>query len=344
MDCMLCPARVRCGGIRNLCGRGRANGDGTCTRCESDPLLRMDVRQAVIKQLGGLDLDWPRAVRHPQIPELPAHLPVMVQAYPDRVDIPWVALHGARLFGLSGERLTPKHHRPLREVYRLGPKTRIAIEFYVDDRVLEGLWRNRSLVVAQLRALEADLVLTPNFSVWSSDARMSQLINIRRAAIYYHSLAEAGVLAIPDISFYFFEPDGRLWAEWVNRNREVKAVSLFCGGKKIHASRRALRETLEDIALLHNAVRDDVTFVLGGVHSPERLAAYRDAAPGRRLVFCNGMAYALAQRRKVLGYPASAPVAMSSRDCFLNNCAFNDAAVQQVLEQGQSRAERKEAA
>jgi hypothetical protein len=344
MDCSSCPARVRCGGIRNFCGGGHTGPDGTCSRCENDPLLRMEVRQAIIKQLGGLDLDWPRTVKHPQVPELPAHLPVIVQAYADRVDVPWVALHGARLFGLSGERLTPKHHRPLREVYRLGPRTRIAIEFYVDDRVLEGLWRNRSLVVAQLRELEADLVLTPNFSVWSSDSRMSQLVNIRRAAIYYHSLVEAGVPAIPDIGFYFFEPDGRLWAEWVNRNRDVQAVSMFCGGKKIHASRRALRETLEDIALFHQAVRPDVTFVLGGVHSAARLAAYRQAAPGRRLVFCNGMAYALAQRRKALGQPGRGPVALSSRDCFLRNIQFNNRAYEQALKPGPFSGDGKEAA
>lgn len=328
---------VRCGGIKNFCGRGRTSADGTCTQCASDPLLRMDVRQAVVKRLGGLDLDWPRPVQHPRVPELPAHIPVMVQAYADPVDIPWVGLHGARLFGLAGERLTPKHHRPLREVYRLGPTTRIAIEFYVDDRVLEGLWRNRSLVISQLRQLEVDLVLTPNFSVWLSDSRFGHLIAIRRSALYYYSLVEAGVRAIPDISFYFYEPDGRLWAEWVNRNRDVQAVSLFCGGKKIHASARALRETLEDIALFHKAVRPDVTFVIGGVHSPQRLAAYRQAAPGRRLVFCNGMAYALAQRRKLLGQPTSAPAALSSRDCFLANTAFNDRVCEQVLQQAPSR-------
>lgn len=291
----------------------------------------MDVRQEVVKQLGGLGLDWPRPTRHPRIPDLPSHLPVMVQAYADPVGIPWVALHGARLFGISGERLTPKHHRPLREVYRLGPTTRIAIEFYVDDRVLEGLWRNRPLVVAQLRQLDVDLVLTPNFSVWESDPRISQLINIRRAAIYYHALVEAGVPAVPDISFYFFEPDGRLWAEWVNRNPAVRAVSLFCGGKKIHASRRALRETLEDVALFHQSVRPDVTFILGGVHSPERVMAYRRAALGRRLVFCNGMAYALAQRRKVLDQPAHGPMPLSSRDCFLRNTDFNDRVARKEL-------------
>ncbi len=319
--------------MRNFCGQGVSTADGSCGRCGDNPLLQMNAREAVVRHLGGLDLDWPRPVRHPQLPELPAHLPVLVQAYADPVDIPWVALHGARLFGLTGERLTPKHHRPLREVYRLAPTTRLAVEFYVDDRVLEGLWRNRMLVIAQLRQLQVDLVLTPNFSVWATDMRFIHLINIRRAAIFYYLLVEAGVQAVPDISFYFFEPDGRLWADWVNGHPEVQAVSLFCGGKKIHASKRALRETVEDIALFHRAVRPDVTFILGGVHAPERLAAYCQAAPGRRLVFCNGMAYALAQRRKVLG--AHAPVARSARDCFLLNCAHNDRTYRQILKQAE---------
>jgi len=101
-------------------------------------------------------------------------------------------------------------------------------------------------------------------------------------------------------------------------------VSIFCGGRKIHAERRALRETVEDIALFHRAVRPGVTFVLGGVHAPERLAALRNATPGRRLVICNGMAYALAQRRRLLDRSQDRSTARSARECFVRNCDFND--------------------
>ncbi len=238
---------------------------------------------------------------------------------------------GPDSLGVGGEQLTPKHYRPLREAYRLAPTTRIALELYVEDRVLEGLWRNRPAVVEQIRGLGADLVLTPNYSVWVSDVRFAHLVNIRRAAVYYHELVEAGVPAVPDVSFYYWEPDGRLWAEWINREHEVQAVSLFCGGRKIHASKRALRESVQDIGILHRAVRPDVAFIIGGVHAPERLAAYRRAAPGRRLAFCNGMAYALAQRRRLL---FEAPLAArSARECFLLNCGHNDRMYRQLLEE-----------
>ena len=36
-----------------------------------------------------------RPVQHPDLPELPDHLPVLVQAYPELVDLGWVALHGS---------------------------------------------------------------------------------------------------------------------------------------------------------------------------------------------------------------------------------------------------------
>src|SRR5262249_17268722 len=90
---------------------------------------------------------------------------------------------------------------------------------------------------------------------------------------------EAGLPAIPDVGFSRFEPDGRLWADWVNGQPDVRAVSVYCGGRKIHAERRAHRETVEDLALLHRATRPEVAFVLGGVHAPERLADYRRAPP-----------------------------------------------------------------
>jgi hypothetical protein len=98
-------------------------GQRRCQDCTGSALLDMDVRRAVVAHLGGLDLDWPRPVRQQRPAGLPVHLPVLVRAYADPVDVPWVAIHGSRLLGTGG-RVTPKHRqRPLREVYRLGPAT-----------------------------------------------------------------------------------------------------------------------------------------------------------------------------------------------------------------------------
>jgi len=254
----------------------------------------------------------------------------LVQAYADPVDVPWVALHGGRVFGTAGRWITRKHRRPVREVYRLGPDTKVALQMYVEDRVLEGFWVARRRIIAELAGMGFDLVLTPNFSVWRAASRWDQIVQQRRSIAVYHELVEAGVRAVPDIGFSFFEPDGRLWADWINSQPDLQAVSIFCGGRKIHAEVRAHRETVEDIALLHGAVRPDVTFILGGIHSLERLIDYRRAAPRRHLVICNGMAYGLAQRRRLLARGHD-QVARSARECFLVNCAENDRAYESVL-------------
>jgi hypothetical protein len=290
----------------------------------------METRRVVIDRLGGLDFAWPRPVQHHQVRDLPLHLPVLVQGYADRVDLAWVALHAGRVFGVTGQALTPKHRAPLREVYRLAPSTKLALELYVEDRVLEGFWVNRKSLIASLSDLGFDLILAPSYSVWYDHSRFEQLVQQRRAFIIYHELLEAGLPAIPDVGWSFFEPDGRRWADWINSQPHLQAVSLFCDGRKVHASRRALRETIEDIALFHQAVQPDVAFVLGGVHAPERLAAYRRAAPGRRLTICNGMAYALAQRRRRLG-GGDARVSWSARECFLHNCAYNERCYAEIL-------------
>ncbi len=290
----------------------------------------MEVRRAVMDHLGGLDFTWPRPVEHHPANSLPLHLPVLVQAYADQVDIPWVALHAGRVLGVTGRAPTPKHRRPLREVYRLAPTTKLALEFYVEDRVLEGFWANRRSIIEALTGLGFDLILGPSFSVWYDHSRFEQLVQQRRAFIAYHEFLEAGLPAIPDVGWSLFEPDGRRWAGWINSQPRLRAVSLFCDGRKVHASRRALRETVEDIALFHRAVRPDVAFMLGGVHAPERLAAYRHAAPGRRLTICNGMAYALAQRRRRLGC-GDERIARSARECFLHNCAHNDRTYAEIL-------------
>ncbi len=167
LNCQLCPARARCGARSNFCRLG------ACADCATNQLMRMDVRRSIIDHLGGLDLTWPHSVDHPALPNLPDHLPVLVQAYADEVDLPWVALHGGRVFGAAGRWITPKHRRPLRDVYRLGPKTKLALELYVEDRVLEGIWAARRDLLSQLPAMGFDLVLTPNFSVWRDHSRSS---------------------------------------------------------------------------------------------------------------------------------------------------------------------------
>ena len=285
--------------------------------------------RAVVAPLGGPVGDGPRSVHHHPGSAVPRHLPVLVQAYADPVDLPWIALHAGRVFGLTGASVTPKHRRPLREVYRLAPETRLALQFYVEDRVLEGVWAHRRHLIPRLREMGFDLILAPNFSVWRDHSRFEQLVQQRRSFAFYHELREAGLPAIPDVGWSLFVPDGRLWAEWINDQRNLAAISIFCGGRKIHAERRAFRETVEDLALFHQAVRANVAFVLGGVHAPERLRALRQVMPGRRLSICNGMAYALAQRRKLLdpGFRA----ARSARECFIRNCAFNERVYAEVL-------------
>ena len=320
-----------------MAGRHRAHGaQAGCAHCDTNPLLRTDIRRAVIDQLGGLDFVWPRPVQHLQIADLPLHLPVLVQAYADQIDLPWVALHAGRVLGVTGHGLTPKHRAPLREVYRLAPSTKLALEFYVEDRVLEGFWANRHSIIASFSRLGFDLILSPSYSVWYDHSRFEQLVQQRRAFIVYHELLEAGLPTIPDVGWSLFEPDGRRWADWINSQPQLQMVSIFCDGRKVHASRRALRETIEDIALFHRAVRPEVAFVLGGVHAPERLAAYRRVAPGRRLTICNGMAYARAQRRRRLG-GEDRTIAWSARDHFLHNCAYNDRTYAEILNDTDAR-------
>jgi len=51
LNCALCPARARCGGVRNFCGQGVPMGDSSCTRCVGNSLLDMSVREAVVRHL-----------------------------------------------------------------------------------------------------------------------------------------------------------------------------------------------------------------------------------------------------------------------------------------------------
>src|SRR5260370_6453295 len=105
VHCDACPAAARCGKKPNFCLRGR------CEDC-ADTERMMAERRSVVEHLGGLDLRGSRLVRHPALPELPAHLPGLVQGYAAPLHVPWVALHGRPVFGTAGRWVTPTHRLP----------------------------------------------------------------------------------------------------------------------------------------------------------------------------------------------------------------------------------------
>ena len=55
--CDACPAAAKCGKKPNFCLRGR------CEDC-ADLDRTMAARRQVFEHLGGLDISWPRPVRH----------------------------------------------------------------------------------------------------------------------------------------------------------------------------------------------------------------------------------------------------------------------------------------
>ena len=138
LTCEVCPAASPCGKVCNFCmaGRHRAHGENAgCARCDTNPLLRMDIRRAVIDELGGLDFVWPRPVQHLQVGDLPLHLPVLVQAYAAKIDLPWVALPAGQVLGVPGPGWLPQTPTPRPPQNRLMVETPINTGLQWDELI-----------------------------------------------------------------------------------------------------------------------------------------------------------------------------------------------------------------
>src|SRR5690242_4821331 len=110
LDCARCPALARCGGTSNLCL--------LCDDCEEHPLLQMEVRRAVMEQLGGLDLSWPRPITHHPVDDLPPHLlapNVSVWRSDSRLLVTWnqVAVAGPRQLARACSRCGTAAYQPV---------------------------------------------------------------------------------------------------------------------------------------------------------------------------------------------------------------------------------------
>lgn len=218
-DCGTCRFFMDlCPGCPEEC-RASACSDGQCTRCDYLCPGRPGAI-AFLNSMGGPEFPVLKGRKVKWPGEVPQLLPAVATRFtkmPAPGQLPWVAMNAARMvisraYDTGGLR---RNNGTMREFARIHKDTRMALHMYIPDPPLEAFWRTREKIYPSLR--EFDLVIAPNFSVYSDSPRLEHLINMKRSILVYSEMLSAGIKAVPDISWGSYVDLDR-WASYIMEN------------------------------------------------------------------------------------------------------------------------------
>ena len=251
---------------------------------------------------------------------LPHMIPIVPDRLTEKMKFDVVGIHGANFFTSNGENVARIYRKKgIQDALNLENEPENVLEFYVKDRTLEGFWDNRKEIYKQLAEFRWKAIISPNFSVYEDAPRMDHLYNIKRSTIIYNEMLDAGLPAIPDIS-WFNVIDLEQWAKEISAKRVKHIAFSFqvvgTGGRAantyIHYA-AGFRYLLEHIP-------SDVNIILAGIVSPNRLENVLDGTSCNFSVL-NQSAY-IHSRRGRLSESNLSPPEMTKNQIFLRNIAF----------------------
>lgn len=226
----------------------------------------------------------------------PINLTEIIPVIPDRnviTECPYdiIGVHGETFFTSNGENIA--------KVYRnngLQIKGKEGVlEFYVKDRILEGVWDNRKELYRQLKGFPWRAIISPNFSVYEDTPRIDHLRNIERSTIMFDELVENNLPAVPDIS-WFNANDLDRWTEEINtRNIKTIAFSFQVVGTGLRAANTYVHYAV-GLDYLCKGISPDVEIIIAGITSPKRLEIIRSAGIKNKFIVINQSAFIHSRR------------------------------------------------
>lgn len=269
LGCSRCVELATCGGLHirraafdclSFCCEKPATCSVTCPR-NSDFVDR-------VREIGGFDLH--QLARAPRIgfPELPPSVPLIYsKGCRSRPFQPTaVALSLYQLVNRSGGLKFETPHA-LRAHFGIASGTLIILSGTEQDRPIERWWsfeERRREAMLGLRALGIVAATTPNFSLFSDVPRFDNLHAMKRIAICWQEMTDAGMPTALHVNARTSR-DFQRWTELVARRPEVSAIAYeFATGA---SGSRRMPYHLEELRHLADRVRRPLTLIVRGALS-----------------------------------------------------------------------------
>jgi hypothetical protein len=185
---------------------------------------------ARVREVSGFELYQIAPTRTRQFPGLPSSIP-LIYAKGKRVKPFGPQFAAVSLHQLVDRKLAQSKFRSREELwgyFGLDPSTAIIASGTAKDPVLERWWEiqtsKRIEILKQLSALGIAAITAPNFSVFSDVPRWDNFHDMKRIAICWREILEAGMPAALHVNARATR-DWERWADFVKSHTEVDAIA-----------------------------------------------------------------------------------------------------------------------
>jgi hypothetical protein len=235
MGCLSCPDRDLCGGL-NI-GRDAMSCVDLCTckdprKCDRPCIRNPRVYVGRMLEVNGFDLETIPRTQVVDVQRLPSTIPILFQKNrrSDRLTSPAVAIRFKDLFSEKTGRPKFESREQLAAKFLFDPDAQLVVIGVSEDKPIETYWgtaRNNGFP-GVLSRLRPTLITTPNFSMFNNTVRWPDLHNMKRIAISWWEMAEAGLPASLHVHGRT-DRDYERWTEFIVKRDEVRSVTFEFG-------------------------------------------------------------------------------------------------------------------
>ena len=277
--CTQCPELGHCGGLHN--GADMFDCDALCTcsdKTACDRVCRSNPKHFVqsVREVGSLKLDdVPRAtpVRMPSLPNVVPHIEHR-SGRAERFQAGTIALPLYRVIDLQHGTLHVDSREQLAERFCISADAQLVLSGVEKDRYIERWWelKNRKELLHGLTKLGIDMVTSPNYSVLTDVPRTDNLHAIKRIALAWAEMTEAGLSAALHVNART-EQDYRNWQAMIAEREEIVALAFEFATGSGHSER--IDWHVEQLSRLAAAIGRPLALIMrGGSRKRDTLAQH----------------------------------------------------------------------
>jgi hypothetical protein len=189
-----------------------------------------------------------------------------------------------RIYGIRGWEVIGKRRKLLtaeaiRAELGLSATQKLVLILFDDDTLLERLWEEADVLLADLVEARFDLVVSPSYSIYQPRPRLEHLYNLKRAFEIFARCQQLLIPAIPR-GAWFNEFDVRRLAEWLNANQVVRWLAVDLQTLRQSAE---WAEVVRGLRALDDLTGQRLRYLVNGPTTVERIADIYSATDSRRV-------------------------------------------------------------
>lgn len=231
LGCLGCPDLTPCGGIHVSASVFSCMDHCNCDRKECQKVCPNNPDfLARLREVRGFDYDDIEKLAPNPVLALPPFAQLLFN-YPkleNRIDLSVAAIPLSGAFNKAGKTGTALTRAEIGHRFKISDETKLILSGAELDRRIEKFWgvtRGRREMLARIRALNPLIVTSPNYSVGLDGPRHEAMHSLKRIALSWWELHEAGLRTALHLNAVTDRDYGRL-GEFLKYHTEIQAVSL----------------------------------------------------------------------------------------------------------------------